>query len=123
MDTSDGSETVESAVGFYSEKAGDISRQLGLAGIAVIWLFSEGKIPAAFHPPLFLILLSLFLDVFHYVFATLRFTPEYLKGRAHAKLADYTKTNVFLLRLAGAKLSLMLIAYVALLVALIPIIF
>jgi hypothetical protein len=60
---------------FYSGKTSDLVRQLGLAGIAVIWLFKydvQGipKIPQALLPPLILLVLGLALDLLHYAVAT-----------------------------------------------------
>lgn len=60
---------------FYSGKTSDLVRQLGLAGIAVIWIFKydvQGvpKIPQALLPPLILIVLGLALDLLQYAVAT-----------------------------------------------------
>lgn len=60
---------------FYSGKTSDLVRQLGLAGIAVIWLFkyeAQGvpKVPEALVLPLILIVLGLALDLLQYAVAT-----------------------------------------------------
>lgn len=60
---------------FYSGKTSDLVRQLGLAGIAVIWLFKSDvqgtpKIPEALALPLILIILGLILDFLQYAIAT-----------------------------------------------------
>lgn len=60
---------------FYSGKTSDLVRQLGLAGIAVVWIFKvdvQGipKIPQALLPPLILIVLGLALDLLQYAVAT-----------------------------------------------------
>ncbi len=60
---------------FNSGKTSDLIRQLGLAGIAVIWLFKSDvqgapKIPEALSLPLMLIILGLGLDFLQYVVAT-----------------------------------------------------
>lgn len=60
---------------FYSGKTSDLVRQLGFAGIAVIWIFKydvQGipKIPQAFLPPLKFIVLGLALDLLQYAVAT-----------------------------------------------------
>jgi hypothetical protein len=60
---------------FYSGKTSDIVRQLGLAGIAVVWLFKQevGGAPKVSEPlllPLALIVLGLALDLLHYAVAT-----------------------------------------------------
>jgi hypothetical protein len=60
---------------YYSGKTSDLVRQLGLAGIAVIWLFkydAQGvpKVPEALALPLILIVLGLALDLLQYAVAT-----------------------------------------------------
>jgi len=60
---------------FYSGKTSDLVRQLGLAGIAVIWIFKNEvqgipKIPEALALPLILIVLGLALDLLQYTVAT-----------------------------------------------------
>lgn len=60
---------------FHSGKTSDLVRQLGLAGIAVIWIFKyevQGvpKIPQALSFPLILIILGLALDLLQYTVAT-----------------------------------------------------
>jgi hypothetical protein len=60
---------------FYSGKTSDLVRQLGFAGIAIIWIFKydvQGtpQIPQALLPPLILIVLGLALDFLQYAVAT-----------------------------------------------------
>lgn len=60
---------------FYSGKTSDLVRQLGLAGIAVIWIFKYEvagvpKIPEALSLPLILIVLGLAFDLLQYAVAT-----------------------------------------------------
>lgn len=59
---------------FHTGKTSELVRQLGLAGIAVIWLFKKDvagvpKIPEQLLLPLVLIVLGLALDLLQYVFA------------------------------------------------------
>lgn len=63
---------------WHSSKASDVSRQLGFAGIAIIWLFktqaagsSTITMPAVLDLPLALIVLSLSLDLFQYIWQSL----------------------------------------------------
>jgi len=54
---------------FYSGKASDISRQLALAGIGVVWIFKVDqpglpKIPDALRAPMAFLVLALFFDFF-----------------------------------------------------------
>lgn len=71
-------ETVADQISYYTQKAGDLSRQLGLAGIAVIWLFKissdQGNLtiqspllPEKLYLPLILIIASLTLDSIQYL--------------------------------------------------------
>lgn len=60
---------------FNSGKTSDLLRQLGLAGIAVVWLFKYDvlgvpKIPPPLFAPLVLIVLGLALDLLQYAVAT-----------------------------------------------------
>jgi hypothetical protein len=60
---------------FYSGKTSDIVRALGLAGVAIAWLFKveqQGvpKLPAVFKGPLVLIVAGLALDLLQYAVAT-----------------------------------------------------
>lgn len=59
----------------YSGKASEIVRQLGLAGIAVVWLFKQdnkqfAQIPADLKLPLFLIVIGLACDLLQYAVST-----------------------------------------------------
>ncbi|WP_175703183.1 hypothetical protein [Burkholderia ambifaria] len=63
---------------WHSTKASDVSRQLGFAGIAVIWLFKTQAtgsptitMPALLDLPLALIVLSLSLDLFQYIWQSM----------------------------------------------------
>ena len=60
---------------FFSGKTSEIIRQLGFAGIAVIWIFKHEvqgtpKIPEALLLPLGLIIFGLACDLLHYAIAT-----------------------------------------------------
>ena len=57
---------------YFTSKISEISRQLGFAGIALIWLFkNEGKgVPEGLRWPTALIVLALALDFFHYFYAS-----------------------------------------------------
>jgi hypothetical protein len=60
----------------YSGKASEIVRQLGLAGIAIVWLFKQdnkqfAQIPADLKLPLFLIVIGLACDLLQYAVSTL----------------------------------------------------
>lgn len=60
---------------FYSGKTSDLVRQLGLAGIAVVWIFKRDvqgvpKLPNELLLPLGLIIVGLALDLLQYAIAT-----------------------------------------------------
>ena len=69
--------TVEQEFKYYTRKAGDICRQLCLAGVAIIWLFHlsapgslDGApfgVPIEFRTPLSLFILSIGVDVIQYL--------------------------------------------------------
>ena len=63
---------VRAAYGEYSGKASDIARQLGFAGIALIWLFrtevaGQPQIPDALLAPGLMIVIALTFDLLQYV--------------------------------------------------------
>lgn len=70
-------ETSEDEFKYYTQKAGDIARQLSIAGVAIIWLFhitvpdSSGNInlgiPIQFKLPILLFVVSLGLDAAQYL--------------------------------------------------------
>lgn len=75
-------DTVLEQVKYYSEKAGDVVRQLSLAGIAIIWLVHGTRVEKGgtiFGTPLgndlkwpvILIVGGLFADAFHYAIGAL----------------------------------------------------
>jgi H+/Cl- antiporter ClcA len=120
--------TVEEEFLHYTGKAGDISRQLGLAGVAVIWLFhtataSEIQIPPLMRLPLYLICVSLGLDLVQYVFGSCSWGWLLLcknKGQDHG---DKHKVQLsILLVIIILKLIVMIAAYGFLLKRLLPLI-
>lgn len=54
----------------YTAQASSIVRQLGLAGIGIIWIFKgdEGKLDVFLAWPLFFLSFSLLFDLLQYVF-------------------------------------------------------
>lgn len=64
--------TVRDSYDTYSSKASDIARQLGFAGIAVVWIFryqaeESLALPVDLRLPLALLVLGLAVDFLHYV--------------------------------------------------------
>ena len=87
---------------FYSGKTSDLVRQLGLAGIAVIWIFKydvQGvpKIPPALLPPLIFIVLGLALDFLQYATATFIWGifQRHKEARGVAEDADFLAPKQF----------------------------
>lgn len=61
---------------WYSGKASDVARQLALAGIGVVWVFSlesggTKSVPQTLRQPLFLFCIALLSDLIHYVVAAI----------------------------------------------------
>jgi|SRR3972149_7874735 len=61
---------------YYSQKASDVARQLGFAGIALIWIFrsqvnNQWQIPRELYPGAIFIIVALVLDFLHYVAGSL----------------------------------------------------
>lgn len=64
------------AYDYFSGKTSDIIRYLGLAGIAIVWIFrteSTDKISLSHHLllPTILLIMGLSLDLFHYIAGTI----------------------------------------------------
>ena len=124
--------TVEDAVSYYTKQAGDISRQLGLAGIGVIWVFRVtsgqpplpgeiGAIPHIFRCPLLLIVISLGLDALQYIIGSIVWAIPYFgwKGGAASDVITNRKgRDGTLLVIVVVKLVIMGIAYIFLICAL-----
>jgi hypothetical protein len=115
-------ETVRATYDYYSGKQSDIIRQVGLAGIAVIWIFKEGEdkapsIALSMRWAAGLILASLAFDLLQYVAGSLIW-GVYLrkldqKATAETKqLAPSSKINWPTLFFFWTKLPLMVAAYV-----------
>jgi hypothetical protein len=76
----------------FSGKASDLNRQLGFAGIALIWLFKKDvggspTIPATLLLPSILIISSLTLDMLHYCVASIIWRCFY-RGKEKAKVGE-----------------------------------
>ncbi len=61
---------------FHSEKSSEIARNLGFAGIALIWVFKvevggEPSVPSGLLLPAFFLIVGLIFDFLHYVSASL----------------------------------------------------
>jgi hypothetical protein len=110
----------------FTSKAGEITRQLGLAGIAVIWVFkaSDGArqfIPKELYWPGTLLLLSLALDFLHYLVGA--FFWQILTKRAQRRGVKEFETPAWITgsiwALFIAKAITIIAAYVLLLIYLI----
>lgn len=107
-----------------SGKASEICRQLGYAGIGIIWIFNTNKdgiaIPEQFYLPLILICLSLTLDLAGYVINTVIWYTVYLFN--HKKnvsdddrdIKDSEWINMFTWMIWIVKIGLMVWAYILL---------
>lgn len=121
-------ETIESQFAYYTEKAGDVVRQLGLAGVGAIWIFRATRIaengaqvteiPRLFYISGLLIILGLAIDVLQYIVGSVSWGEAYLgeKDPAH-KMAPDTKASELpghvcrMYAFIVTKLTLMAIAY------------
>jgi hypothetical protein len=115
-------ETVEDQISYYTQKAGDLSRQLGLAGIAVIWLFkvssgSVAVISQQFSLPFALIISSLGLDLLQYFAGIVLWGGLWLKDQQNAtrSIGGFKLQVVLMIVIAALKVAIMLLAYLILL--------
>jgi hypothetical protein len=77
----------------FSAKASDVTRNLGFAGIAVIWVFKTGdatqpNVPKDLVLPGFLIVLGLSCDLLQYISASAIWSLYYSKKRREGLRAD-----------------------------------
>jgi hypothetical protein len=108
---------------FFSGKVSEITRQLALAGIAVIWIFrytysNNPVVPLQLTIPLGLLAISLTLDLLQYVYATVAWT---IFHRHHEKWSTINESDPDILApewinwpawiLFGLKIVVVIIAY------------
>lgn len=120
--------TTEEQFCYYTEKAGDIARQLGFAGLALIWLLhaaehSDGGIgvalDAGFRAPIILIVISLAVDALQYLVGSLLWGLAYRARPAEQAFANKgwnIAAIVVPCVLIAIKLGLMVAAYSQLLI-------
>jgi len=121
-------ETVETQFAYYSHRAGDLTRQLGLAALALIWLFHTwvphgtpdgnpaASIPIAslsgdFKLPILFIVASLWIDAVQYVVGTSSWGVLWFKGRDKDLGGDHKRIAGVQTGFIILKLSTMLVAY------------
>jgi hypothetical protein len=109
---------------YYTEKAGDIARQLGFAGLALIWLFHVAasgqdagiavKLSTGFKCPIQLIVASLAIDALQYLAGSALWGVAYITkptGQAFENRGWNISAIVFPSVLIVVKLVLMIAAY------------
>lgn len=106
----------------YSGKASDLNRQLGFAGIAIVWLFKKEPtggltIPHELVLPSFLIVTSLACDMLQYCLGSVIWRWFYRSKEKHGVKEDKDLShNVWLERpiaiMFWLKISLILLAYI-----------
>ncbi len=117
-------ETSEDEFKYYTQKAGDIARQLSLAGVAIIWLFHTTVpgasneinigIPIQFRLPVLLFVVSLGLDAVQYLVGSFLWglafhdDPE---GNAYQNKCKNIAAIIVPVLLIFAKLGFMAAAY------------
>lgn len=116
--------TNEEVFKYYTQKAGDINRQFGLAALGLIWLFHGIQIPAGYQ--LFLpltfylklslvfIALSLSTDLLQYVLGSWMWKKEFKREPLGAASKSEAAIRISLV-LITVKLLLMLTAYLMIL--------
>ena len=118
--------TIEEEFLVYTQKAGDISRQLGLAGVAAIWIFSMKhsvtqetfSLSSDFKWPLLLIIISLGIDALQYAVGSIILGHEWFcndSGSEPAKAQKMKAAILFCMILI--KLFIMVAAYIKLFLA------
>jgi len=118
-------ETIGDQLAYYTQKAGDLNRQLGLAALALIWLFKANPtagqthyaiLSSSFKWPLALIITSLAIDALHYFVGTLVWFVQYLRSTKDTPAYDQGCPVGCLVTLGLSKLLFMFAAFVWLLI-------
>lgn len=107
----------------YTSKASEITRQLGLAGIAVVWVFKIGQgaeysVPGELIPPALMLITGLTLDLLHYV-AGAALWQWYTKAAQSAGKKEFAAPswiNIVTWTLFIAKIVAIVTAYIYLIV-------
>ena len=115
-------ENVRENYQYFSQKTSEIVRQLGFAGIAVVWIFKTdvaGRpvVPAELMPAAKLIVIGLGLDLLHYVIGTLVWgiytgIKERAGTKEETKFMAPRPINWATLLFFWAKIIVMVIAYI-----------
>lgn len=117
-------ETIGDQLSYYTQKASDLNRQLGLAALALIWLFKisptteqthSAILSSSFKGPLALIIISLAIDVFQYFLGTLVWAVKWLCAKIDEPAYGKTYSVGCLVTLGLSKLVFMFAAFVWLL--------
>jgi len=115
-------ETIEDQFTRYTGRAGEISRQLGLAGVAAIWAVftvlgrsSDNSrplaLPGGLKLALGLIVLSLAIDLCQYIIGSWVYYRKWRKGHDEDKLKQHPKFVAVLVFMVLLKLTVMVGAY------------
>lgn len=78
----------------FSGKASALVRQFAFAGIGLVWIFKYGdegdmRLPKELVLPLFLLAITLMLDLFQYVIPSLLYSRFYKKHENKGRSGDY----------------------------------
>ena len=108
--------TIEDEVSYYTEKAGDINRKLGLSGIAIIWFYrfiteKEILLPGELKWPLGLIMISLVIDALQYSGGTILWFHRWTPATGTTAASKSSRLIRALFSVVVAKLLLMIVAY------------
>lgn len=116
--------TNEDVFKYYTQKAGDINRQFGLAALGLIWIFHGIQAPAGYQLllpltsylkfSLVFIALSLSTDLFQYMFGSWMWKREFKREPLGAASTSEVTIRISLI-LITAKLLLMSAAYLMIL--------
>src|SRR5271155_4679353 len=79
--------TVEERFYYYTQKAGDVCRQLGIVGVVIVWVFHStvsqavsATLPLRFRWPVILIVISLAIDAIQYIWGSIVWGWKWFAG-------------------------------------------
>ena len=87
----------------FSGKLSDNARKLAFAGIAIVWIFKQGEngsytIPDTLKTAMLMFVISLSLDLLHYIWQTIVWGSFYTykeKNLKHDEKAEFLAPNIF----------------------------
>jgi len=111
-------ETIQDYFAYYTQKSGDIVRQLGLVGVGIVWtmhtILNEKSINLELKCILFIISISLAIDLMQYVVGSILWGINWHNASTGAASHTCKKTIWTTVGFIAVKITVMCVAYIQL---------